>query len=694
MRYGPGAAVERPHDRGGLSRDPAWSSGPARFVILGGNEIRKGDCSVLWRNLAWILGILLAVTLAAPEAAAQRVVARAFLEDPEARLTFEEARGGTYAPFSGVFNKGYSASAFWIRITIDPEAGSGGSTGVDDRLILRIRPPYLDTVELFDPPWPTSRPRITGDLYPWSASEHPSANFSFILPRGEVPRDVWLRLKTTSSSLIDVDVLTPEQAARAELQQAVASALYLGVICMMAAWGFVQWLVVRRVVLLAFVLKQIAALALSLAVFGYLRVLLDGAADPRAIDATTTLGVVAVSWMGFIFECLFLRQYRPARWTFAPLLAGCAVGPVALMLIAAGKTQLALSICVNATALGVAVAMLAVLSTPRSRAAEDQGSATLPKWALITVYAIQSIAVLVVALPLLGLLTAPGFAFVTFQFNALVTGLLMIVLLQVESTRLLEQRRAAALRIQAAEQRAQQERRLREEQADFLSMLTHELRTSLSVLQMALRDDRSLREDVDTARQTIHAMDSLIERCLQAGQLEEGRIMAIQEHCDIAALVRIMADRHDLAGRVHVAHGRDTGCWTDPHLLQIIIANLLDNAVKYGEAGKPIDISIECVGSELNDVEIAVSNRPGNVDWPDPKNLFVKYWRGARARRITGSGLGLYIVARLIDILGGSVRYDPTPSHVRFVVTLPRGRAPQHRTRVAPPQQVGRSIQA
>lgn len=649
---------------------------------------------MLWRTLAWIVGVLLAVTLAAPEAVAQQVVARAFLEDRESRLTFEEAREGTYVPFSGVLNRGYSASVFWIRITIDPQAGSGGTTGADDRLILRIRPPYLDTVELFDPAWPASHPRITGDLYRWSASEHPSASFSFVLPRGEAPRDVWIRLETTSSSLIDVDVLTPEQAARAELQQAVASALYLGVVCMMAAWGFVQWLLVRRVVLLAFVIKQIAALVLSLAVFGYLRVLLDGVVDPPAIDAMTTLGVVAVAWMGFIFECLFLRHYRPARWAFALLLAGCAIGPVALMLIAAGMTQLALSTSVNVTAIGMVVAMLAVLSTPRARAAADQGSATLPKWALCTVYAIQCMAVLVVALPLLGVIAAPGFAFVTFQFNALVTGLLMIVLLQIESTRLLEQRRAAALRIQAAEQRAQQERRLREEQADFLSMLTHELRTSLSVLQMALRDDGRLREDVDTARQTIHAMEGVIERCQQASQLEDGRVIPTHEPCDIAALVRVMAGRYDLAGRVSIMNGSGTECWTDPQLLYIILANLLDNAVKYSDPDSPICVNISCAEPDYDSVQIVVSNSPGSVGWPDPANIFVKYWRGAKARRKTGSGLGLYIVARLTEILGGCVRYDPTPNHVRFVVNLPRRRPPPRMPRIEHRERAGRSIEA
>jgi signal transduction histidine kinase len=66
-----------------------------------------------------------------------------------------------------------------------------------------------------------------------------------------------------------------------------------------------------------------------------------------------------------------------------------------------------------------------------------------------------------------------------------------------------------------------------------------------------------------------------------------------------------------------------------------------------------------------------IENKPAYDDWPDADQLFSKYYRSQNAHRVTGSGLGLYLVDQFTRMLGGTVHYQPVHGKVRFTLTLP-----------------------
>jgi signal transduction histidine kinase len=70
-------------------------------------------------------------------------------------------------------------------------------------------------------------------------------------------------------------------------------------------------------------------------------------------------------------------------------------------------------------------------------------------------------------------------------------------------------------------------------------------------------------------------------------------------------------------------------------------------------------------------VENEVALRAGVAVFPDDEQLFKKYYRADGARRHSGSGLGLYLVANFVRLLGGAVRYERQELSVRFTVWLP-----------------------
>jgi signal transduction histidine kinase len=70
-------------------------------------------------------------------------------------------------------------------------------------------------------------------------------------------------------------------------------------------------------------------------------------------------------------------------------------------------------------------------------------------------------------------------------------------------------------------------------------------------------------------------------------------------------------------------------------------------------------------------VRVSVTNRPGLAARPDPHRVFLKYYRSPGAMKQSGTGLGLFLVARLAQRLGGRCELRPDDQHVRFDLWLP-----------------------
>ena len=107
-------------------------------------------------------------------------------------------------------------------------------------------------------------------------------------------------------------------------------------------------------------------------------------------------------------------------------------------------------------------------------------------------------------------------------------------------------------------------------------------------------------------------------------------------------------------------------------MLSIVLVNLLDNACKYSPPASPIEV-------RLQDQHLdgrpgwawRVSNIPGQAGLPDEGRLFEKYYRSPGARHQSGSGLGLFLVRGLLDLMDGAIRFEVEDGRVVFSVWLP-----------------------
>jgi PAS domain S-box-containing protein len=247
---------------------------------------------------------------------------------------------------------------------------------------------------------------------------------------------------------------------------------------------------------------------------------------------------------------------------------------------------------------------------------------------------------------------------------------------------LTERRRAEQERIELAH--AQEAIRVRDE---FLSIASHELRTPLnalllhaSALEILLRrvfanqaDANGLFDKAVNIGKQGRRLEELIGKLLDVSRLSTGRLSVTPQLVDLVKILEDViatylpeAERSGCVVRLS-APPSVRGFW-DPLRLGQVVTNLLSNALKFGRRN-PIDIAVQVDG---NTVQIAVRDRGIGIAPEEQLRIFQRFERGMSPASYGGLGLGLYIVERLAQAHGGSVRVESIVGEgSTFTVELP-----------------------
>lgn len=215
----------------------------------------------------------------------------------------------------------------------------------------------------------------------------------------------------------------------------------------------------------------------------------------------------------------------------------------------------------------------------------------------------------------------------------------------------------------------EQERHYREEQEKLMHMLGHELKAPLSVIRVAMHQSPVNNRD-RYMKSAVSDMEQVIERSIQTSRLEEKKLVLSLDPCDVAHEIRQLIDGCGQPARVAFEAANVPVITSDLQLLRIIIANLLDNALKYSPKDSTVTVRLHPLVDRAG-CSVTVENRIGDAGWPDPALLFTKFYRSPASSRQTGSGLGLYLVSGLVSHLRGEIRYNPDDRLVRFELDLP-----------------------
>ena len=256
---------------------------------------------------------------------------------------------------------------------------------------------------------------------------------------------------------------------------------------------------------------------------------------------------------------------------------------------------------------------------------------------------------------------------------------------QLQRLRDAEQHRMELLAAWAA--KAQAEAALRAKEAT-LSMLAHELRTPLSSLlfymQTTLRrldkggtvDAESLRSNLDLLSRQAGKQAQLIDRILEAGRLTTDPMPLALEPCDLAGLVREVAEVSQAVApefTVDVQASAPVHTLIDPVRIEQVLVNLIDNARKYSPAGTRIDISVL---PDPEAIRVSVRDHGQGIPEEERERIFERFHRLARDQNGAGLGLGLHISREIVRRHGGDLMVEaPEDGGSRFVMRLPLQKA-------------------
>ncbi len=606
---------------------------------------------------AFFILLLSSTALATPR---DYVLERAYVEDPSNAMSWQQVQQQKLTPFTGLFTKGYNASTFWLRLKV---AGQPSSPK-DEKLILRIEPTYLDEVQLFDPLEPNRLNRFTGDRHAMADYEYQSMVFNFAIPASAAPRYVWLRLKTTSTNLLLVRAFKVNDEQQVDQQYQVVMAVLFVCVFMLMLWGLVNWVIYKDKLIAVFTIKQLFSLVFVAAYVGYFRLFLSDHWSAPSLDYLTSASVLLTTFSTVYFHYAFFKDYQIARGWRMAFLAMLIAGPVEVLLVLTGQltTALALNMLV-VLSLSFYMLPLAVLGIDWPALA---GKPTvLPRRLLIVCHFLFFLLASLTTFPSLGLHALTNSAPHFVLLHGVVTGVVVIFMLHYRNKRLHDER---ALEVSLAKREALNQKKQRDAERNFLEMLTHEFRTSLSVVRMAIGSGAMAPKEYGYAEKAILSMDQVIERCQQVQQLADGHINLYRDAVDVPQLLNNLVTHSADVARIRLNLAEVASLQTDERLLRIAISNLLDNALKYSPKGSLVTLELTANNGQMT---FSVSNEVGPVGRPDPTRLFQKYYRAEQAHGFIGSGLGLYIIKNMVTLMGGDLRYAPSDSLVRFELCLP-----------------------
>jgi two-component system phosphate regulon sensor histidine kinase PhoR len=233
------------------------------------------------------------------------------------------------------------------------------------------------------------------------------------------------------------------------------------------------------------------------------------------------------------------------------------------------------------------------------------------------------------------------------------------------------------------------QRRLADIKNEFISNITHELKTPIATVSVAIEALRSFnasmnaqktKEYLDISANELQRLSLLVDKVLKLSMFENREVDLKYESLDMKDLVeevtssmRLQSEKHKAI--VQVQTEGDTTFEGDRLHMVSVVYNLLDNALKYGN-GAP-EISIKVSGNE-NKISLKVKDNGIGVP-PEYKNkIFEKFFRvpTGNLHNAKGYGLGLSYVAHVIEKHNGSIHVDSIEGEgSKFDITLPKQRA-------------------
>jgi len=202
----------------------------------------------------------------------------------------------------------------------------------------------------------------------------------------------------------------------------------------------------------------------------------------------------------------------------------------------------------------------------------------------------------------------------------------------------------------------------------FVSMASHEFRTPLSSIQLSAvlidkylqkKDPENIHKHTIKIKNSVAHLTGILNDFLSLEKLEAGKTKMELQHFDLVKFSEDLIEEMQLISKenqniVYQHTGAISQVNLDPNLLKNAAINLVSNAIKYSGENTLIEFNTEVAADE---VCITVKDNGIGIPAEEQKNLFEPFFRAHNTGNIPGTGLGLNIVKRYIELMGGKVVY-------------------------------------
>lgn len=226
------------------------------------------------------------------------------------------------------------------------------------------------------------------------------------------------------------------------------------------------------------------------------------------------------------------------------------------------------------------------------------------------------------------------------------------------------------------------EKEMNQLKSRFVSMASHEFRTPLSVVlsstalieqYSATAKDERLHKHVTRIKSSVGSLTSILNDFLSLDKLEQGKVEVDADAFDIGTFISEVAEEvqpiRKRGQQIALSHEGDRNVLLDRKKLRYILVNLLSNSIKYS----PEETQISML-SRISDDGITISVQDHGIGIPaeEQKFLFNKFFRAKNTGNIQGTGLGLTIVKRYVELMSGNISFVSSAGvGTTFTITLP-----------------------
>lgn len=233
-----------------------------------------------------------------------------------------------------------------------------------------------------------------------------------------------------------------------------------------------------------------------------------------------------------------------------------------------------------------------------------------------------------------------------------------------------------------AQRSLERERELHELKSKFVSIASHEFRTPLSTVlsSVSLIDQyhqngqpEKIIKHVQRIKTSVSHLIAILNDLLSLGKLDEGRIEITKEPIIIKEFLQEVSEEMSMlkeGQKLKINCGfKAATIRSDTRILRNVMFNLISNASKYSEVNKNIYIDCNMVG---DDIVFSVRDEGIGIPKEDQKFMFDRFFRASNAGNVQGTGLGLNIVKRYVELLNGTITFTSQyGSGSIFVVSIP-----------------------